>query len=66
MSRPKHKTHKASAKRFKVTATGRIFHYKACRQHKRAKVRPQYRRQARRLVEVQGGDRNMLRNLLGV
>jgi len=62
----KRRTHKASGKRFKVTAGGRIFHFRACRKHKLSKVRAQYRRQAGRLVEVTGGDRKVLKELLNL
>ncbi len=60
------KTHKASAKRFKVTATGRIFHRKAGYVHKLAKKRPQYKRAARRPVEVTGANKKIMRRLLDV
>ncbi|MEN3010087.1 MAG: 50S ribosomal protein L35 [Candidatus Bipolaricaulaceae bacterium] len=60
------KTHKASAKRFKVTATGRIFHCKMGYEHKRTKKRPQYKRAARKLVEVRGADKKMMRRLLQI
>lgn len=60
------KTHKASAKRFKVTATGRILHRKAGYMHKLSKRRPQYKRQARKPVEVLGAAKQMMRRLLQV
>ncbi len=60
------KTHKASAKRFKVTATGRMFHKKAGYVHKLSKKRGQYKRSARRPVEVLGANKRMMRRLLGV
>ncbi len=62
----KAKTHRATAKRVKVTATGRIFHHRANRQHKLSKVRPAYRREAARPVEARGADRKRLRRLLNI
>lgn len=60
------KTHKASAKRFKVTATGRIFHRKSGYMHKLSKKRKQYKREAKKPVEVLGANKKMMRRLLGV
>lgn len=60
------KTHRASAKRFKVTKKGRIFHGKAGYVHKLAKKRPQYKRAARRPVEISGAYKKSVRRLLGV
>lgn len=60
------KTHKASAKRFKVSACGRIFHQKAGYVHKLAKKRPQYKREARGSVEVSGANKKIMRRLLGI
>ncbi len=62
----KAKTHRATAKRVKVTAAGRIFHHRANRQHKLSKVRPAYRREAGRPVEARGADRKRLRRLLNI
>ncbi|HAZ27979.1 TPA: 50S ribosomal protein L35 [Candidatus Acetothermia bacterium] len=62
----KAKTHRASAKRFKISGTGRIFHRRANRKHKLSKIRPQYRRQAGRAIEVRGADRKRLRRILNV
>lgn len=60
------KTHRASAKRFKVTATGRIFHMKTGYRHKLTKKRAQYKRQARRPVEATGALKKIMRRLLGI
>jgi large subunit ribosomal protein L35 len=60
------KTHKASAKRFKVTATGRIFHRRAGYVHKLSKKRAQYKRGARRPVEARGANKKIMRRLLAV
>lgn len=62
----KTRTHRASAKRFKITGTGRIFHQRANRKHKLTKMRPQYRREAGRPVEVLGADRKRLRRILNI
>lgn len=62
----KGKTHKATAKRFKVSSTGRVFHKRAGYMHKRTKKRPQYRRAARRPVEVVGADKKRIRRLLEI
>lgn len=60
----KKKSHKAAAKRFKLKPSGRIFRRKSGYVHKLTKKRPQYRRQARRDVEVSGADLRRLRRLL--
>lgn len=60
------KTHRASQKRFKVSATGRIFHRRAGYMHKRIKRRAQYKRAARKPVEVTGANRKIMRRLLGI
>ena len=62
----KTKTHRASAKRFKVSGTGRIFHQRANRKHKLSKMRPQYRREAGRPAEALGADRKRLRRILNI
>lgn len=60
----KKKTHRSAAKRFKVKPNGKIFRRKAGYVHKLSKKRPQYRRQARRPVEVTGAERRRLREIL--
>ncbi|HAF70654.1 TPA: 50S ribosomal protein L35 [Candidatus Acetothermia bacterium] len=60
----KKKKHKSAAKRFKVKPSGKIFRRRAGYVHKLSKKRPQYRRQARRPVEVTGADARRLRRLL--
>ncbi len=62
----KTKTHRAAAKRFRISGTGRIFRQRANRKHKLSKMRPQYRREAGRPVEVRGADRKRLRRILGI
>ncbi len=60
----KKKTHRSAAKRFKINAAGRIFRRKAGYVHKLTKKRAQYRRQARRKVEVAGAEYRRMRKLL--
>lgn len=62
----KAKTHRAAAKRLKITGTGKILHGRANRKHKLAKMRPQYRREGRRPVEARGADRKRLRRILNI
>lgn len=62
----KTRTHRAAAKRFKISSTGRIFHHRANRKHKLSKMRPQYRREARRPAEALGADRKRLRRILNI
>lgn len=62
----KAKTHRAAAKRLKITGTGRILHRRANRKHKLTKMRPQYRREGRRLMEARGADRKRLRRILNI
>ena len=62
----KKKTHKAAAKRLQVNAAGRIFRMRARYQHKLTKKRPQYKRQARRKVEVTGAERKRLIKVLNM
>jgi len=47
-----------------VKPSGKIFRRRAGYVHKLSKKRPQYRRQARRPVEVTGADARRLRRLL--
>ncbi|HEU67942.1 MAG TPA: 50S ribosomal protein L35 [Candidatus Acetothermia bacterium] len=62
----KTRTHRSSAKRFRISGTGRIFHRRANRKHKLSKMRPQYRREAKRPVEACGADRKRLRRMLNI
>lgn len=62
----KTRTHRASAKRFKISGTGRIFYRRANRKRKLSKMRPQYRREAKRPVEALGADRKRLRRILNI
>ena len=60
----KKKTHRSAAKRFKVKPSGKIFRRRAGYVHKLTKKRAQYRRQARKDVEVTGAEYRRLRELL--
>ncbi len=60
----KKKTHRSAAKRFKLNAAGKIFRRKAGYVHKLTKKRAQYRRQARRKVEVTGAEYRRMKKLL--
>ncbi|MGQ9477574.1 MAG: hypothetical protein ACUVRH_03675 [Candidatus Bipolaricaulia bacterium] len=52
------------AKRIKMTAQGRLFAARVGYQHKRVKKRASRKRQARRGLEILGGDRKKLKRLL--
>jgi large subunit ribosomal protein L35 len=62
---PKMKTHRGAAKRFKVTASGRIFRRHAYRDHLLEKKPTKRTRRLGRLAEVEGGDRKRVERLLG-
>lgn len=62
---PKLKTHKGSAKRFKVTATGKVVAAKANRRHNLGpKKSPNRRRRLRRDHVLAKGDANHVHQLL--
>ena len=61
----KMKTHRGAAKRFKVTATGRILRRKAFRAHLLEKKSTRRTRRLGREAEVTGGDRRQVERLLG-
>lgn len=60
----KEKSHRGVAKRVKVTAHGRLFAARVGYQHKRVKKRASQKRQARRGLEILGGNRKKLKRLL--
>jgi large subunit ribosomal protein L35 len=63
---PKMKTHRGAAKRFKITAKGKIMRRQAFRSHMfEAKPSTRTRRLASE-VEVTGGDRTKVKRLLGL
>ena len=62
---PKMKTHRGAAKRFKVTATGKIRRRKAYRPHLLEKKSTRRTRRLGRVAEVTGGDKKRVERLLG-
>jgi large subunit ribosomal protein L35 len=62
---PKMKTHRGAAKRFRVTASGRIMRRHAFRDHLLEKKPTRRTRRLGRLAEVEGGDRKHVKRLLG-
>jgi len=62
--RIKKKTHRGAAKRFKLTASGRVWAPRAGYHHKQTKKRKQYRRQARRGHELTGAEARKIREML--
>ena len=63
---PKMKTHRGAAKRFAVTATGKIVRRKAFRSHLLEKKPSTRTRRLAREAEVSGGDRAQVKRLLGL
>lgn len=61
---PKLKTHKGTAKRFKVTATGRVVAQPANRRHNLEKKSPDRKRRLRKLTELSDADSRRVRKLL--
>ena len=62
---PKMKTHKATAKRLKVTGSGKIMHKRAGSAHLLAKKSRRRKRRYKVLAEVHGVERRRLRTLIG-
>ncbi|HEX4206963.1 MAG TPA: 50S ribosomal protein L35 [Ktedonobacteraceae bacterium] len=58
------KTHKATAKRIKVTASGRFLHRKIAISHLRRNKSPHAVRSADKLYELSAGDRRRIKRLL--
>jgi large subunit ribosomal protein L35 len=61
----KNKTHKATKKRVRVTATGKLMHQRPFSSHKLTKKSANRKRKMRKLVEIISTDTNRLRSLLG-
>jgi large subunit ribosomal protein L35 len=61
---PKMKTHKASAKRLKVTSKGRIMHRRAGSAHLLAKKSKRRKRRMAILTEIANVDKRRLRKLI--
>ena len=62
---PKMKTHRGAAKRFKITATGKIRRRHASRDHLLEHKPSRRTRRLGRLAEVTGGDRKRVKRMLG-
>ncbi len=62
---PKHKTHKGAAKRFKVTATGKIKRKRAFRSHILEKKSAKRKRRLRRSANVSSANAQQVKRLLG-
>ena len=63
---PKIKTHKATAKRFKITGSGKLRRLKARRSHLRRKKSKRVRRGFDKYLPVDKVDRKRVRRLLGL
>ena len=63
---PKLKTHKATAKRFKVTGTGKLRRRKQGIRHLRRKKSKRVRRKFKTYVDVAPCDRKRIKRLLGL
>lgn len=63
---PKIKTHRASAKRFKVTGTGRLRRRRGFRAHLLRKKSTTRTRRLDRPAEVVGGQKKQVRRSLGI
>lgn len=61
---PKHKTHKGAAKRFKVTASGKIRRKKAFKSHILEKKSAKRKRSLRKSEDVSPADKKMVRRLI--
>jgi large subunit ribosomal protein L35 len=62
---PKQKTNKATKKRFKVTASGRVLRRHAMKSHNLEKKSAKRKRAFRRDYEVEGKDAREVKRLLG-
>ena len=62
---PKMKTHKATAKRLKVTGGGKIMHKRACAAHLRAKKSGKRKRKFKVMCAVHKSDLKHYRELIG-
>jgi large subunit ribosomal protein L35 len=63
---PKMKTHKATAKRFKVTGRGKLRRLRAGRSHLRRKKSKRVRRSYDQDIPVARADRKRVRRLMGL
>ena len=63
---PKMKTHRGSAKRFRVTGSGKIMRAKAYKSHILTKNSPKRKRNFRKETEVAEADRKVIARNLGL
>ena len=63
---PKMKTHKGSAKRFRVTGSGKIMRSKAFKSHIMTKKSPKRKRDFRHETEVSKADQKVVARNLGL
>jgi large subunit ribosomal protein L35 len=63
---PKQKTHKSTAKRFRVTGTGKIVRGKAFKSHILEKKSPKRKRNFRKETEVASCDAPVIKKNLGL
>ena len=63
---PKQKTHKGTAKRFRVTGSGKIMRGKAFKSHILEKKSPKRKRGFRHETEVASSDTNVVKKNLGL
>jgi len=61
---PKHKTHKGAAKRFKLTASGKIRRKKAFKSHILEKKSAKRKRSLRKKENVSPADKKMVKRLI--
>lgn len=64
MTKQKLKTHKGAARRFKVTATGKIMRAKGMKSHLRRKKAPRVKRQFDRMLVTDKTNRKQIQRLL--
>ena len=62
----KHRTHKGAAKRFKITATGKLLHRSHKLRHLRSNKSKKQVRSLKMMKEVEGTIKGRLERLLGV
>ncbi len=63
---PKQKTHKSTAKRFRVTGTGKVMRGKAFKSHILEKKSPKRKRGFRQETEVNSSDTKVIKKNLGL
>ncbi len=61
---PKAKTKRAAAKRFRITPTGKVMHYRASRSHLLRKKRPKRKRHLQHPKLMAPGDARRARRML--